>query len=332
MAERTQCEAEALYRTAASKITGIAIVSSGLATAASLSTTVPPQGKLGLWGLSVVWTSFAVHGHYWANQYAKGCRQEYYEQGRRDAAAAANGTAGSGTGDHHGVEHGQHRSCQSVYITTGAPATTNSRGDIVLTAGYFSTFCTPIVLDLDGDGIEYIPISSGIYTNEEWDGRWEQRAWLSPDDGMLFYDEDSNGIGTHHETILTDFVEGAATDLEALRAFDSNKDGVIDASDALYASLKVGRDFNCNGLFEANEVFSLAQAGWRGSNFTTACRRSTSRSTPRKRRRGSSNSTPDDSSGRTGRPAPSPMSASRKSRWWRSPMPVRRPASSPMAE
>ena len=40
---------------------------------------------------------------------------------------------------------------------------------------------------------------------------------------------------------------------------DSNHDGVIDSSDALYASLKIGRDFNRNGVFEATEVFSLAQ-------------------------------------------------------------------------
>jgi hypothetical protein len=61
--------------------------------------------------------------------------------------------------------------------------------------------------------------------------------------------------------VLKSFVEGAATDLDALRAFDSNSDGRIDASDTLFASLKVGRDFNQNGHFEANEVFTLAQAG-----------------------------------------------------------------------
>ncbi|HEY0026625.1 MAG TPA: calcium-binding protein [Allosphingosinicella sp.] len=51
------------------------------------------------------------------------------------------------------------------------------------------------------------------------------------------------------------------TDLDALRAFDSNKDGVLDANDSFYTSLKIGRDYNQNGHFEANEVGTLAQLG-----------------------------------------------------------------------
>jgi Ca2+-binding RTX toxin-like protein len=264
MAGRTQCEAEQIHRKAAATASAIyKVVTGGNFVASRIPSVVVPVPVAIAGGAvagSMALISFLAGQK--ANAFAIGCRQEIYEQARKDAAAAANGTAAGGSnGQDHGVEHGRHLTCQEVYITTGARATTNERGDIVLTGGYFSTFCVPIVFDLDGDGVEYISISSGIYTDEEGDGRSEGRAWLGPDDGMLFYDEDGDGIGTHHEAILTNFVEGAATDLEALRAFDSNKDGVVDSGDALYASLKIGRDLNRNGRFEANEVYSLAQAG-----------------------------------------------------------------------
>lgn len=263
MAGRTQCEAAAMYRSAASKASAVGITSSGLGGAVGLSVPLPPQAKVAtiVWGL--FWSGLSAHGHYWANKYTEGCIKERLEQDRKDAAGAANGTSGgSGSGSHpHGVEHGRHVTCQEVYITTGAPATTNDKGDIILNAGRWVTYCMPIVLDLDGDGIEYITMSTPIVTDDHGDGRFEYRASVSSDDGMLFYDHDANGIGVHEETVLTNFVEDATTDLEALRAFDSNHDGRIDSSDSYYASLKVGRDFNQNGVFEANEVFSLAQAG-----------------------------------------------------------------------
>jgi Ca2+-binding RTX toxin-like protein len=61
--------------------------------------------------------------------------------------------------------------------------------------------------------------------------------------------------------VLTSFVEGADTDLQALRAFDSNKDGMLNALDTLFAQIKIGRDLNQNGSFEANEIGSLTAFG-----------------------------------------------------------------------
>jgi hypothetical protein len=259
---RSQCEAEAMYRSAAARIQGFSYFSTGVLSAANVAFAGGARGALAsvAFGGSMLLLGSSVSMQ--ADKFAKGCHRERDEQDRKDAAAAANGTAAGGTNGHdHGVEHGRHLTCQSVYITTGAPATTNAKGDIILTGGYFATFCMPIVLDLDGDGIEYITMSTPIVTDDHGDGRFEYRASVGSDDGMLFYDHDANGIGEHDETVLTNFVEGAATDLDALKAFNSNHDGRIDSSDTYYASLKVGRDFNQNGVFEANEVFSLAQAG-----------------------------------------------------------------------
>jgi Ca2+-binding RTX toxin-like protein len=127
--------------------------------------------------------------------------------------------------------------------------------------GKFVTMCVPIVFDLDGDGVEYRTLDAPVLLDADGDGRFERSAWVSPDDGLLIYDQNGDGIGQHNEWVLTHFDHHAHTDLEALRSFDSNKDGLFNAADALFASFKIGRDLNQNGVFEANEVQSLAAYG-----------------------------------------------------------------------
>jgi hypothetical protein len=138
-----------------------------------------------------------------------------------------------------------------------------------VTGGKFIWVCPPIVFDLDGDGVEYRYITSGVVTDVDNDGRSERRAWIGPDDGLLVFDANGDGIGQHGEYVLTSFVEGAETDLDALKAFDSNRDGRFDAADAYFASFKVGRDLNQNGVFEANEMQSLASLGIVAINLVT---------------------------------------------------------------
>jgi hypothetical protein len=54
---------------------------------------------------------------------------------------------------------------------------------------------------------------------------------------------------------------GWANGFAALAEFDSNRDGRIDASDAAFASLRVWKDANSNGLTDAGELLTLQQAG-----------------------------------------------------------------------
>jgi hypothetical protein len=84
---------------------------------------------------------------------------------------------------------------------------------------------------------------------------------VAPDDGVLIYDVNLDGIGQHDEFVLTTFVTDARTDFEALKAFDSNGDGVFNASDAEFSKMKIGRDVNQNGVFEAGEVRTLGEHG-----------------------------------------------------------------------
>ncbi|WP_227271568.1 hypothetical protein [Roseobacter weihaiensis] len=66
-------------------------------------------------------------------------------------------------------------------------------------------------------------------------------AWAGAGDGVLFIDDDGDGaISEKKEYVFTEWDPTATDDLAALRAvFDSNGDGVLDASDARFADFKL---------------------------------------------------------------------------------------------
>src|SRR3546814_892266 len=61
---------------------------------------------------------------------------------------------------------------------------------------------------------------------------------------------------------------GATSDLEGLRAYDSNGDNMLDAEDALFGEFQIWRDLNQNGVSEANELATLNDAGIAAINLT----------------------------------------------------------------
>ncbi|QDQ26991.1 hypothetical protein FNU76_11800 [Chitinimonas arctica] len=124
---------------------------------------------------------------------------------------------------------------------------------------------SPIVLDLDGDGVETTALG-GAYFDFDGDGFSEKTSWASPDDGLLVNDINGDGlISTGRElfgnnTLLKNG-QLAANGFQALAEQDDNGDGVIDATDAAYGTLRVWQDLNGNGLSEADELKTLAEAG-----------------------------------------------------------------------
>jgi hypothetical protein len=117
----------------------------------------------------------------------------------------------------------------------------------------------PLVLDLDGDGIELSPIAgSTVHFDYDQDGFAEKTGWVSADDGILVVDSNVNGL-----------VDGAAElfgsptqdGFAVLETYDTNGDGKIDAADDAFGSLRVWRDLDQDGASDAGEMMTLVEAG-----------------------------------------------------------------------
>ncbi|WP_417484088.1 calcium-binding protein [Maricaulis salignorans] len=121
----------------------------------------------------------------------------------------------------------------------------------------------PIVIDMDGDGIELInPGQSPIEFDANDDGAFDQIGWVSSDDAILGLDRDGDGLisGIPEISFVGD-VAGAQTDLEGLNAFDSNANGWLDAGDSRFGDFRIWVDGNYDAVSDAGELRTLDEAG-----------------------------------------------------------------------
>jgi hypothetical protein len=125
---------------------------------------------------------------------------------------------------------------------------------------------SPLVLDLDGDGVETI----GVYEGVEFDlaglGRPHPTGWVAPDDGLLVMDRNGNGRiddGSELFGTATKLADGraAADGFEALAEQDFNRDGRITAADPNFERLKVWVDADRDGMTDPGELRGLVEMG-----------------------------------------------------------------------
>ncbi|OAM52090.1 hypothetical protein A7981_00960 [Methylovorus sp. MM2] len=126
-------------------------------------------------------------------------------------------------------------------------------------------FLFPIVLDLDGDGVELISRdTSSAYFDMTGSGYRNHTGWVGADDGLLVLDIDHDGVIDQAKEVSfalwTDNPDDS--DLDGLKAtFDNNHDGVIDVDDDSFVGLRIWQDINGNGVSEAGELKSLNEWG-----------------------------------------------------------------------
>ncbi len=123
---------------------------------------------------------------------------------------------------------------------------------------------SPVVIDLDGDGIELIDLpDSSAFFDIDADGHAEHTAWVAANDGILVIDLDGDGTVNHaDELIFTRHAPNTSNDLSAFAAaFDSNGDGVFDLSDDKFIDSRIWRDLDQDGETDAGELFSLTDLG-----------------------------------------------------------------------
>jgi len=147
----------------------------------------------------------------------------------------------------------------------GSPGGIGTGGAGAGAAGTAPVRRDPLVLDLDGDGVETTSMRDGtvITFDHDADGIKTGTGWIKPDDAWLVFDRNGNGtIDSGRELFGVDTLKATgqfATDgFDALREYDANRDGRIDGSDSVFSSLKLWRDLNQDGISQANELSSLA--------------------------------------------------------------------------
>lgn len=96
----------------------------------------------------------------------------------------------------------------------------------------------PLILDLDGDGIETSGIDRGVLFDITGDGRSEWTSFVTGGDAFLALDRNGNGAIDDGRELFGD-QHGAANGFAELAKFDDNRDGRIDANDGVFAQLRL---------------------------------------------------------------------------------------------
>jgi hypothetical protein len=131
---------------------------------------------------------------------------------------------------------------------------------------------SPLILDLDGiNGVETLGKSAGIHFDHDGNKFAEQSGWVGQNDGLLVWDRNGNnqiddGAELFGNNTLLNNGSKAANGFTALDGLDSNHDHVIDAQDQDASNLRVFKDANANGVVDAGELLTLAEAGVQSLN------------------------------------------------------------------
>ncbi len=124
----------------------------------------------------------------------------------------------------------------------------------------------PLVLDLDGKGIQLTEAGKGAIFDVTADGKLDSTAWVKGNTALLTYDRNGNGVIDNGSELFGD-QNGAADGFEELGKYDTNGDRKITILDPIFKALKLYRDLNGDGKMSKNEFSSLSELGIKALNL-----------------------------------------------------------------
>ena len=122
----------------------------------------------------------------------------------------------------------------------------------------------PLILDLNGDGIELSSQAEGTKFDIDGNGTLDQTSWIKNsndfDDAFLVLDSNKNGEVDSGTELFGD-QKGSANGYLELSKLDSNQDGTIDAKDTAYKDLQLWADMDGDGKVSDGELKGLEELG-----------------------------------------------------------------------
>ena len=163
----------------------------------------------------------------------------------------------NGAAEFYGIQIGDEFSLQRTWSSVAELVNTSFNS-----ARAFVQQRDPLILDLDGDGLELVAANGNILFDHNADGIKTGTGWAGADDGFLVRDLNGNGtIDSGRELFGVDTVKSngqlATQGFDALADLDSNADGQITSADAAWSQLQVWRDANQDGISQAGEISTL---------------------------------------------------------------------------
>lgn len=154
----------------------------------------------------------------------------------------------------------------SVQVTQQAQARPGDAAmQLALSGGAFNVSAMlqmfdPLILDLEGDGIDMKGAEEGVEFDLHGDGEAERTGFIQGDDALLYLDEDGDGVATNGMELFGD-QHGASNGFDELAFHDANQDGRIDGFDDVFDRLRLFVDRDGDGVNQRRESLTLREAG-----------------------------------------------------------------------